>query len=185
MAYDEFEDTFEATAQFDVTGSSFVEEVAYDADEYELLVLLNSARGYLYKNVPPSVFRAFKEAHSKGQYYNNWIKRSGYGPATEVAWDTEIVDKAPSRSFIPATSVTISQGTPSLNISNVTFPLADGPVEEFTYSHKVDYTVGNNAYSTTVEASKGVFDGINKVVENLEALGLDYEIKGVYVTVND
>lgn len=200
MGYNEDEETFEATARFRATGSSFVEEVAYDRDENELLVYLDSGRGYLYDNVPVSVFEKFNAAHSRGQFYNNHVKRGSFAPGTEVAWDTEVVDKpvvapdmgAVTRSVPAAGTITLTAnaaraggGYSSYSMPSAVFDLAP-PVEEFTYSHTVDYTVdgGNKVYSATVEAGKGVFDGIDKVVASLETLNLDYEIKGVYVKVN-
>jgi hypothetical protein len=216
MAYNEDEETFAATAHFKATGSSFVEEVAYDLDTHELLVLLDSGSGYLYKGVEPDTFRKFESAHSRGQFYNNWIKRGNYGPGTEIDWAIEIVDKTvptqldASKSYAVGEwgernnspwllsnttsvsgaapfSLTVSEPNKVTHFPNATFSLAapEPPVEEFTYSHEVSYTVGNSEYSTSVDAGKGVFDGIDIVVGRLEALGLPFEIKGVYVTVNE
>jgi len=199
MSYNEDEETFEATDHFDVDGSSLVEEVAYDSESQELLVYFRSGSGYVYNDVPANVFHDFRDSFSKGQFYNNWVKRK-YGPGREVFWDTEVVEKPASnvtdvtkaeeflnsRSTFSINTVRQSIGQPtSANATSATFSLTVSPVDEFTYPHEVFYEVNGVVYSTTVDAGKGVFDGINQVVERLEALGLPFEIKEVHVIVNE
>jgi len=214
MSYNEDEETFEATDHFDVDGSSLVEEVAYDSESQELLVYFRSGSGYVYNDVPANVFHDFRDSFSKGQFYNNWVKRKygpgrevfwswvkrKYGPGREVFWSTEVVEKPASnvtdvakaekfldsRSTFSINTVRQSIGQPtSANATSATFSLTVSPVDEFTYPHEVFYEVNGVVYSTTVDAGKGVFDGINQVVERLEALGLPFEIKEVHVIVNE
>lgn len=184
MAYDSHDETFEATARFKATGSSFVREVAHDQDTNELLVVLDSGK-YLYENVPVSAFRGFENAHSKGQYYNNWIKRGGYGFAEEVY--AEIVDKAtPAPDMGPiVSSVTGPGGSFFTQSSGATF-LSLTPAVEAKRSHRVDFTVdsGNEVKSYNVEAS-GVDEAVDTLNEVGDSLGLTFTVKGVYVKFND
>lgn len=192
MAYNEDEETFEATARFKATGSSFVEEVAYDVDEHELLVVLN--RGpYLYKGVPADRFRDFEKAHSRGQFYNNWIRRKGFA-SVEASWATEIVDK----DSIPATDLTSVGGSvgPHLSWSGqslTTLNSANQSTASFVqafedpakFKHVVHFTVEgtDDVKTTTVEAGEDVSESMDDVSARLDALGLGHRILGVYVAV--
>jgi hypothetical protein len=192
MSYNQDNDNFEATDRFGVDGSSLVEEVAYDADSKELLVFFRSGSGYVYKNVPASTFNNFRTAHSKGQFYNNWVKRGGFGPGTEVFWDTEIVEKAydaPSMTSVgtPTFAVNPKVGNTSYTMPSATFSLASSPVqsvpEKATLLHTVSFTVeGGNTVKTYGVDAESVADAVETLGESLDALGLDYHVKGVYVS---
>ena len=53
--------------------SSFVEAVAYDAEEHDLYVTLSHG-SYVYKGVPQHVFRSFLNSDSKGTFFNTKVK---------------------------------------------------------------------------------------------------------------
>lgn len=189
MTYNEANETFEADEKFVVSGSSFVEEFVYDRDSKELLVYLDSGRGYLYRGVPESTFTNFKAAHSKGQFYNNWVKRGGFGPATEVAWDTEIVLK-PSPMEVVQSNVTTTNGTGTtftLTGTNATFNL-DTPTITLSDDggvllHTVSFTVeGGNSVKTYDVLALSVADAVESLGDAMNALGLEFDVKGVYIS---
>lgn len=190
MAYDDSEGTFEATERFKVDGSSLVEEAAYDADSKELLLFFRSGSGYLYSEVPAELFENFRNAHSKGQFYNNWIKRGDSVVANgEVFWDTEIVDKTVT---VPAADMGSVTGTgPIIHFhpNSSLYTLTTLPTTTInslparvTRAHRIDFTVdgGNEVKSYTVDAV-GVDEATNALIPLVHALGLTLRIKGVYV----
>jgi hypothetical protein len=196
MAYNQGDVTFAATDKFSVSGSSFVEEVAYDADERELLVFFRSGSGYLYKGVSLGTFRDFQNAHSKGQFYNNWIKRGGYGPGVEVYWDTEVVEKTyPRQDFsdvlgvnpVSTTAVAPVRVSPSGSTGTFTFPTYSLTALDIDVKvnkpHRVEFTVedGNEVKSYNVDA-ESVDEAVEALAEIGMSLGLELNVKGVYVS---
>jgi hypothetical protein len=64
---------------FPVTGSSNVEEIAYDKDKRKLYVTYIKKGKYVYNNVDKYVFSGLFEAESKGKYiHKNIIGRYNY-----------------------------------------------------------------------------------------------------------
>jgi hypothetical protein len=57
--------------------STVIRHFRYDPTERELYVTFVSGRRYVYKDVPPDVFDAFRGAFSKGTFFNREI-RDGY-----------------------------------------------------------------------------------------------------------
>lgn len=58
---------------FDCTGSSHIDSIGYNEDSKELLVKFHNGT-YSYRNVPRSVFDAFKNAPSYGKFFEKEIK---------------------------------------------------------------------------------------------------------------
>jgi len=54
--------------------SSVIRFFRYSPDRRELKVTFVSGRLYVYDNVPPEVAAAFKEARSKGAFFNHEIR---------------------------------------------------------------------------------------------------------------
>jgi hypothetical protein len=55
--------------------SSAVSAIGYDKDQRILIVRFNSGNtGYVYVNVPETVFKEFMQCESKGKYLNKVIK---------------------------------------------------------------------------------------------------------------
>lgn len=54
-------------------GSSNIEQAEYDADAQTLTVTFRSGADYVYSGVPPSVWRQFGLAGSKGQFLNRVV----------------------------------------------------------------------------------------------------------------
>lgn len=55
--------------------SSVVSSIGYDSTESVLNVKLTTEEEYSYYNVPQAVFNEFKNAASKGRYYNKYIRK--------------------------------------------------------------------------------------------------------------
>jgi len=55
--------------------SSFIDGVTYDEDRDELGVKMGGEREYFFEGVPKDVFDDFMDSGSKGQFFNNIIKR--------------------------------------------------------------------------------------------------------------
>lgn len=55
--------------------SSFLTQIGYDADKQTLVVEMDSLyKKYVYKDVPPSIYKDFLAAESKGKFYSSTIK---------------------------------------------------------------------------------------------------------------
>lgn len=76
--------------------SSVIDEVFYDAKNYELYVILHNGAQPAYRGVSQAEFDGFKNASSAGSYWNRYIK-DGY---TGISGDVEFVDPQP----VPAAS---------------------------------------------------------------------------------
>lgn len=68
--------SFESPQSSNVTGAS------YDVSNHNLSVHFQRGRTYIYQGVPPSIWDAFKDADSKGQYFNDIIKDTWVGVRT-------------------------------------------------------------------------------------------------------
>lgn len=66
------------TRRADVT-SSFIEEIAYNDESRELVVVFKRGSIAVYEDVPRFEFGAFLSAESLGEYYNSDIKESYRG----------------------------------------------------------------------------------------------------------
>jgi len=55
--------------------SSFIAGVTYDEDRDELGVKMNGEREYFFEGVPKDVFDDFMASGSKGQFFNNVIRK--------------------------------------------------------------------------------------------------------------
>lgn len=54
--------------------SSVIRTFFYDASRQELRIVFQTGRQYLYKDVPEAIFEGFKQAFSKGSYFNTHIR---------------------------------------------------------------------------------------------------------------
>lgn len=187
MSYDSTYGTFEATDSLDRFGSSFVEELAFDAESGELLVALDSGSQYLYTDVSRQTWDDFKNAHSKGQFYNNWIKRGKAAKSLgEVGWDTEVLKKshpAPSMASVTVNSPSTTTGGAyfSLSGSDLTPAAVVAQMPE-KFRHEVRFVVdgGNNVKSYVVDATS-VSEACFALSEVAESLDIDVTVKEVTV----
>lgn len=77
--------------------SQIVLAAYYDANTSELLVSLAGSGVYLYHNVPATTWSEFKNAESKGHFYNTVVKRH-YGPGTGYLFvGVEPIDDEPAK----------------------------------------------------------------------------------------
>ena len=58
--------------------SSNVEQIGYNAEWSEVHVIFKNGLLYVYSEVPPDVWEAFRNAPSKGTFLNDVIKKGGY-----------------------------------------------------------------------------------------------------------
>ena len=54
--------------------STAIEHIGYDEAAHELHVTFVGGSAYTYYHVPKPVHTAFRDAFSKGQFFNLWIK---------------------------------------------------------------------------------------------------------------
>jgi hypothetical protein len=54
--------------------STAIRGLLYNPEKQELSVTFTTGRRYVYANVPPEVFDAFKSARSRGAYFNEEIR---------------------------------------------------------------------------------------------------------------
>jgi hypothetical protein len=54
--------------------STAIRSFRYDPAKRELMVTFITGRRYVYADVPPAVFEAFRSAFSKGAYFNREIR---------------------------------------------------------------------------------------------------------------
>lgn len=59
------------------TKSTAISELRYSARRQELTILFTDGTGYKYSDVPKEMFQAFKDAPSKGKFFNRFV-REGY-----------------------------------------------------------------------------------------------------------
>lgn len=57
--------------------STAINELRYSARREELTIMFTDGTGYKYSGVPRNMFVAFKEAPSKGKFFNRFV-REGY-----------------------------------------------------------------------------------------------------------
>ena len=60
------------TTQF--AGSSNLADATYDGDAEDLTITFRSGDQYLYRNVPPHVYRRLQTASSAGEFFSRQIK---------------------------------------------------------------------------------------------------------------
>lgn len=204
MAYNEDSEQFEYTHEFSGAGSEAVDDVYYDSETNELLVVVTSGYGYLYRGVPYSVFDQFRNADSFGRFYNFMVK--GKYTSIGIGYDPEVDEKsyeAPSMAAVGtpkaltyADGASITFAPEGFGISNGQFvttgslvslsaPVASYPADRVTYKHVVHFTVegGNEVKTYTVEAGSNVHEGVEALKEVAEALGQnDFVVKGVYIS---
>lgn len=181
---------FEYTDRLAVWGSSAVDAAYHNKKSNELAVVLKSDGVYLYTDVNEQAFRDFANAWSKGRHYALTIKRK-YGPG-EYLGDVEDVN------FVVPAADMGSTGTPkdltyaedavvdskplSPVVGNV-YNLGTVPVKSEARKHVVSFTVGDSDVVKTYESPA---DSVDKAAQALvylgETLGLDFSVKGVYVS---
>jgi hypothetical protein len=54
--------------------SSVIRRFHYQPDVNRLVIEFQSGRRYGYSKVPPETYAAFRAAHSRGAYFNAWIR---------------------------------------------------------------------------------------------------------------
>ena len=54
--------------------SSFISEIGYETTGRIITIMMLAGKGYEYSNVPFKIWEGFYYAHSKGTYYNYYIK---------------------------------------------------------------------------------------------------------------
>jgi hypothetical protein len=54
--------------------STAIRDLAYDADTREMRVTFVTGRRYRYADVPPEVFAAFRNAPSRGAFFNHAVR---------------------------------------------------------------------------------------------------------------
>jgi lysyl-tRNA synthetase class 2 len=54
--------------------SEHLDEAEYDADVEDLTITFADGAQYLYRNVPPGVWRGLRDAASAGGYFHRFIK---------------------------------------------------------------------------------------------------------------
>jgi hypothetical protein len=57
------------------TDSTAISDFAYDEEARELLIRYRGGRAYIYYEVSPDDYLAFRDAESKGKFVNKVIKR--------------------------------------------------------------------------------------------------------------
>jgi hypothetical protein len=66
--------------------STAIRSLFYDSSKRELSVTFVTGRRYVYADVPPDVFDAFKTAESRGAFFNHAIRdRYGYREVTRLS----------------------------------------------------------------------------------------------------
>ncbi len=60
--------------QLETVTSSAIHAVGYDPDRRVLEVIFSTGRIYQFVGVPPDEYKSFREAESKGQYFNSNIR---------------------------------------------------------------------------------------------------------------
>jgi len=60
--------------EFRIDGSSVLAGASYDETKFLLSIAFLNGRSYIYYNVPPSIWKAFKESGSKGKFFVSMIK---------------------------------------------------------------------------------------------------------------
>lgn len=61
--------------------SSTIASVGYDAETMTLAVVFHNSTEYHYSGVPEHVAEGIRTAGSPGQYFDTFVKKSGYGYA--------------------------------------------------------------------------------------------------------
>lgn len=59
-------------------GSSNLQSAEYDPESEDLTITFRDQSQYLYRNVPPHVYRKLQTAPSAGEYFNRQIKKGPY-----------------------------------------------------------------------------------------------------------
>jgi hypothetical protein len=62
------------TPDFRAMPSRVIRTFFYDASRQELRIVFQTGRQYLYKEVPAAIFEGFRQAFSKGVYFNSHIR---------------------------------------------------------------------------------------------------------------
>ena len=195
--------TFNYTAGDSEVNSSLVYEAYYNSATRELVVVLDSEDGYLYKGVPQHVYDELVSGRvSAGRYYGKTIKR-GYGPGERLGYvglDNEdyfvYAYPAPSMEAVGTPkglsyasdakvdgSPVVSLGADGTSRFVDLAPKAEEP-REVTYRHAVNFTVdglGNDVRVYNVETTS-VDKAVDALSEATAALGLDVNVKGVWVS---
>lgn len=90
---------FAYTDFFRGDGSEIVKQVIYNQNTKKLIVWLTNDWAYKYENVPPKTYLAWKDASSKGSFYNISVKpyftltSSGYRPEGFAATRVSVESK--------------------------------------------------------------------------------------------
>ena len=154
--------TFKYThAEVDVA-SSVVEEIYYNENTSELVVVLRSGLGYLYQNVPYETFDDFYCAASAGSFYATNIKRN-FGPGENLGYvlDTDF-ERAPElvttgvgmpKNLVYASNAKVSENTSTTYASGNVYPLYEAPAVDTTvHKHAVVFEANGAERVHTLDA---------------------------------
>lgn len=173
--------------------SSAVEEAAYNSHTKEALFVLTGGSGYIYKDVPQSVWNEYVTNWSAGHYYAKGIKPN-YGPGEYVGYVSSLRDSfdeytEPDRGAVGTPKDLTYAGSTTTNtaVTNTgggTYTLTlPGPATE-AYETEVVFTVGDDATEKTYRTRAGsVVEAVNALTEVGKALQLDLKAKRVTVTL--
>lgn len=188
--------TFSYTHGNDDVESSAVYEAYYDAATRRLAVVLEGGSGYVYKNVPKSVYDVIANGTHIGRYYNTTVKRQ-YGPAEYlgyVGYENEQVFvkgvEAPDMgstvgtpkglTYAPGVTATDGGGfaiAGPLSPSVLTLTSVDGNTDR---TFNVTFEVGDKTRSHTLKAES--FGAAEAAVLEIGAmLDLTFEVKEISV----
>jgi len=149
--------------------SEAIDSLYYNDKTKELLVgAASSGEAYVYTGVPRHVYVAFKEAVSKGFFWNKIVKRQ-YGPSKDVGWTDEVdfveYGRHLAAAGTPKGLTTNEQTKTSTNV--LAFPLKSEPTVASAAVHTGDPSKAvevqfDDAIGTTVVFSMG---GDDKTVD--------------------
>lgn len=178
--------TFTYTDHAD-TSSELVEGLYYNEATRELALDLNDSI-YVYRNVPAYTFREFRDAPSKGRYFQNF-KRT-FGPSERVGyWDeVDFQNGTPApamddpRTLVGAGSVdkgAVDTGNgvnTTINVFSLETPGAGNSLRK----HTVVFTVGSDSKENEHNVNVVSVDEAVKAVQDIAAmLGLTFNVKRV------
>lgn len=164
--------------------SSLVYEAYYNDNSGDLTVVLDNGHGYVYENVPSTVYDGLVNAGSPGAYYNAVVKRQ-YGRSTPLGYvghdsvkfrQTTPLTSVPSKGlFTTENTVVTTEGARRITLG---VEPAASTGRQYTVVFEVNgakrtYRPDNvNSVDETVEALRNVSD----------ALGVSTKVKEVVVS---
>lgn len=179
--------------------SSAVSAAYYNANDRRLAVVLSSGYGYVYSDVPESVFDTLVNpgfGRSTGRYYAKTVKRDyGPGEALGYSYDDDFAHISESEPVLVGTGAV---GTPkgltysenAVVTTNVVSNFIDAgytdlslkPIEGTKRAHKVFFTIDGQWQIREYNVEAGSVDeAVKALTESTEALGLVATVKEVCV----